>query len=199
MKKILYIKANPKDRAHSYTFKLSDYFIELLKQKDSKIDIIELDLYKEEIPHLTAADLNRMFSHGENRIKTIAKQFAAADGYIIAAPLWNLSVPSILKAYIDHIMYAGITFKYTEQGPVGLMTGRKGIYIGARGGIYSTPPMSDYELGERYIKTIFGFMGIESTDSIVLEGTGMLPDDQITEKFEKLLQTVPDMVDQFRQ
>lgn len=75
--------------------------------------------------------------------------------------MWNLSIPAILKAYIDYITVSEITFKYTEQWAVGLLRGKKAVHIMATGGEYKTPPSSDFEMANRYLRTILGFMGVE--------------------------------------
>jgi FMN-dependent NADH-azoreductase len=81
-----------------------------------------------------------------------------------------LSLPAILKAYIDYIVVAGVTFKYTPQGAVGLLRGKKAIYIVARGGEYMGAPTADIEMGERYLRTIFAFMGVTDFTTVAAEG-----------------------------
>ncbi|MFU0824927.1 FMN-dependent NADH-azoreductase [Clostridium sp.] len=174
MSKLLYIKANPKPDNVSRTFRISEEFIKAYKEKNPKDEIITLDLYKENIRYLTMEDINDVFSKKDEDSKnhTILKyayQFAEADKYVVAAPLWNLSIPSILKSYIDYISVTGITFKYTENGPVGLCQGKKAIHIVARGGAYGTEPFSSYEMGDRYLRTFFGFLGITDFTTIAAE------------------------------
>ncbi|MGE5379860.1 MAG: FMN-dependent NADH-azoreductase, partial [Methylocystaceae bacterium] len=83
-----------------------------------------------------------------------------------AEPLWNLSIPAILKAYIDYICVAGITFQYTEKGPIGVCSGKKAVNITTRGGEYSEGPGAAFEMGDRYLKTILGFLGITDYTTI---------------------------------
>lgn len=171
MSTVLYIKANAKPEGQSRTFKISDAFIEEYKKHHPEDQIITLDLYKENIKPLTAEDLNTVFGpkteeSKKHPILKYAYQFAAADKYVIAEPLWNLSIPAILKAYIDYICVVGITFKYTENGPVGLCQGKKAVNITARGGQYSEGPFAAYEMGDRYLRTIFGFLGITDFTTI---------------------------------
>lgn len=83
--------------------------------------------------------------------------------------MWNLSIPSILKAYIDYIMIVGINFRYTEQGPQGLCAGKKAVHITSRGGKYSEGPYAAYEMGDRYLRTVFGFLGITDFTTITAE------------------------------
>ncbi|WP_027624588.1 FMN-dependent NADH-azoreductase [Clostridium lundense] len=174
MSKVLYIKANIKPEGMSRTFKISDNFVDQYKKLNPNDKVTTLDLYKENINFLRGEDLNSIFGPktDESRNHSILKyayQFAEADKYIIAAPMWNLSIPAILKAYIDYVSVSGVTFKYAAEGPVGLCHGKKAIHIVARGGSYSEGPAVAYEMGDRYLRTIFGFFGITDFSTISAE------------------------------
>jgi FMN-dependent NADH-azoreductase len=106
-----------------------------------------------------------------------AFQFQEADKYVIAEPLWNLSIPAILKSYIDYITVTGITFKYTASGPVGLCLNKKAINIVSRGGVYSTEPMASFEMGDKYLRTLFGFLGICNFTTVAAEGLDVIGND----------------------
>ena len=177
MATVLYIKANPKPNM-SRTLMISDSFINSYKKTYPNDNIITLDLYKENINFLTAQDINVILvprnSESKNHpILKYAYQFLEADKYVIAAPFWNLGIPAILKAYIDYICVTGITFKYTEDGSVGLCNGKKAIHIVSRGGEYSKGPFAAYEMGDRYLRAIFGFLGITDFTTIVAERLDM--------------------------
>jgi FMN-dependent NADH-azoreductase len=88
------------------------------------------------------------------RLSELCEQFISADKYIFVSPLWNFSFPSVLKAYIDSVSVAGKAFKYTEKGPVGLLTDKKALHIQARGGIYSEGPAAQMEMGHRYLDIV---------------------------------------------
>lgn len=176
MNKVLYIKANIKNEGESRTFRVSDNFVEEYKKNHPEDEIIVLDLYKEDIDFLRPDDLGKIFGPKDeeskkNPILKYAYQFAEADKYIIAAPMWNLSIPAILKAYIDYISVTGITFKYTAEGPVGLLKGKKAVHIVARGGEYENAP---YEMGDRYLRTILGFFGITDVETIAIENVDVI-------------------------
>lgn len=176
MSKVLYIKANIKNDGESRTFKVSDNFVEEYKKRNPEDEIIELDLYKEKIDFLRPEDLGKIFGPKDeesknNPILKYAYQFAEADKYIVAAPMWNLSMPAILKAYIDYVSVTGITFKYTAEGPVGLLNNKKAVHIVARGGEYANAP---YEMGDRYLKTIFGFFGVTDMETIAIENVDVV-------------------------
>lgn len=171
MSKLLYIKANAKPEGQSRTFKISDSFINEYKQNNPADEIITLDLYKENIDFLKGEDLGSVFGpkNEESRNHPILKyayQLAEADKYVIAAPMWNLSVPSILKAYIDYVSIVGIVFKYTEKGPVGLLENKKAVYVATRGGAYAETP---YEMDGIYLRGILTFFGIKDIQTIAAE------------------------------
>lgn len=182
MSKVLYIKANIKAEGQSRTFKISDAFIEEYKKNNPNDEIITLDLYKENINFLKAEDLGAVFGPKDEESKNhpilkYAYQFAQADKYIIAAPMWNLNIPAILKAYIDYISVTGITFKYTANGPVGLCEGKKAVHIVSRGGAYSEAPGASFEMGDKYLRTIFGFFGITDFTTIAAEKLDVIGED----------------------
>ena len=176
MSKVLYIKANIKQEGESRTFKVSDSFVEEYKKNNPNDEVVVLDLYKENIDFLRPEDLGVIFGPKNEESKNNPKlkyayQFAEADKYIIAAPMWNLSFPAILKAYIDYVSVAGITFKYTAEGPVGLLGGKKALHITSRGGVYGDSP---FEMGDKYLRTIFGFYGIQDIQTIAVEGVDIV-------------------------
>ena len=176
MSKVLYIKANIKNEGESRTFKVSDSFVEEYKRNNPEDEIITLDLYKENIDFLRADDLGKLFGPKDeesknNSILKYAYEFADADKYIIAAPMWNLSFPAILKAYIDYVSVSGITFKYTAEGPVGLLNNKKAVHIVSRGGGYDNSP---YEMEDRYLRTILGFFGIKDIETIAIDNLDVI-------------------------
>lgn len=182
MAQVLYVKANAKSEGESRTFQISDSFIKKYKELHPEDEIIPLDLYKEGIGFLPVGELNELHrpAQGTGKDHPILKyayQFLNADKYIIAVPFWNLSIPAILKAYIDYITVTGITFQYTEKGPVGLCEGKKAVHFVTRGGYYSTEPYKNFEMGDRYLKTLFGFLGIKDFTTIHADGLDVIGND----------------------
>ena len=121
MSKVLYIKANIKPEGASRSYEISDAFIKEYEKQHPEDEIITLDLYEEGIDFLRPEDLGVLFGPKTEESKNhphlkYAYQFAEADKYVVSAPMWNLSIPAILKAYIDYVSVTGITFKYTENG-----------------------------------------------------------------------------------
>jgi FMN-dependent NADH-azoreductase len=187
MAKVLYITANPKPVEKSFSLQVGETFLNAYKKAKPEDTIVPIDLFKEEIPPVDGTVLNawdklmknESLSNEEQRIlqrrNEILEQFMEADKYIFVTPLWNLSIPSKLKDYIDNIVIAQKTFAYSENGPVGLLKNKKAVHIQATGGIYSGPA-SEMEFGNRYLKTILAFIGITDYTHIVAEGMSAMPD-----------------------
>jgi FMN-dependent NADH-azoreductase len=111
----------------------------------------------------------------ENAIsEELVSQFLAADVIVVGAPMYNFSVPSQLKAWIDRIAQVGRTFKYTETGPQGLAGGKTVIVASTRGGVYSrNPALAALDHQESYLRTVFGFFGITDVRFVRAEGVAM--------------------------
>lgn len=173
MSTVLYIKANPKPQGTSKTLRISDKFIEAYREHNPDDLIITLDLYKEGIGFLSEEGvMMHWVEPGEGRNHPVLKyayQFVEADKYVFAEPLWNLGIPAILKAYIDYISVANITFKYTAEGPVGLCNGKKAVNITSRGGNFSEGELVAWEMGDRYLRTILNYLGITDITTIAAD------------------------------
>jgi FMN-dependent NADH-azoreductase len=108
------------------------------------------------------------------RTERLLAQFLAADVVVVGAPMYNFSIPSQLKAWIDRVAQAGRTFKYTEQGPVGLAAGKTVIVASSRGGKYSAnPALAGLDHQESYLEAVFGFFGITDLRFVRAEGVAM--------------------------
>ena len=145
-----------------------------------------LDLAQDAPSHLSAESLGFRTGQAaatdverqENALsEALVSQFLASDVIVIGAPLYNFSIPSQLKAWIDRIAQAGRTFKYTDKGPVGLAGGKTVIVASSRGGVYSGSEAGQaMEHQESYLKVVFGFFGITDVRFVRAEGVGMGPD-----------------------
>jgi FMN-dependent NADH-azoreductase len=166
-------------------------FIEAYREANPTDEVINLDLYKMNIPQIDADVLSGwgklasgssfdQLSEAEKskvgRLNELVDQYVSADKYVFVSPMWNFSFPPVLKAYIDAVCVAGKTFKYTENGPVGLLTNKKAIHIQASGGIYSEGPAAGFESGHSYLKKIMQFQGVPSFEGIFVEGMAAMPD-----------------------
>jgi FMN-dependent NADH-azoreductase len=144
--------------------------------------IVHRDLGKDPLPHLTGEGfLGRGVDPAERtpemaRDAAVLDEFLAADTVVIGAPMYNFAIPSNLKAWIDRIAVAGKTFRYTEAGPQGLAGGKKVIVVSTRGGLYSEGPAAVMDHQESYLKTLFGFLGVNDVEFIRAERLGFGPD-----------------------
>ena len=141
-----------------------------------------LDLVANAPSHLNADSLGFRMPAGteglsevqrrENAVsEALVSQFLAADVVVVGAPLYNFSVPSQLKAWIDRVAQAGRTFTYTDQGPKGLARGKTVVVVSSRGGAYGDE--SAYEHQESYLKVVFGFFGVTDVRIVRAEGLAM--------------------------
>ncbi|MBX4260263.1 FMN-dependent NADH-azoreductase [Clostridium estertheticum] len=191
MSKILYITANPKTKENSFSLAAGNEFLETYKKSNPSDEIITLDLYKTEVPFIdevvfsawgklgAGVTFEKLDKEEQNKVvamNNLLDQFIAADKYVFVTPLWNFTIPPMMKAYLDNICIVNKTFKYTQNGPVGLLTDKKAVHIQARGGVYSVGLAADLELGDRYINTILNFIGITDKQSIIVEGMNSAPD-----------------------
>jgi FMN-dependent NADH-azoreductase len=130
-------------------------------------DVVHRDLAAEPLPHLTLDALADT---------SVLDEFLAADTVVIGAPMYNFTLPTQLKAWIDRIVIAGKTFRYTENGPEGLATGKRVIVALARGGFYDArSPASALEHHETYLRGIFNFMGIQA-EFVTADGLSVSPE-----------------------
>jgi FMN-dependent NADH-azoreductase len=107
---------------------------------------------------------------------SVLDEFLAADTIVVGAPMYNFTLPTQLKSWIDRLMVAGKTFRYGENGPEGLAGGRRVIFAIARGGIYSHgAPAAALEHLETYLRGVFNFMGIEP-EFVIAEGINISPE-----------------------
>lgn len=189
--KVLYITVNPKPEEQSFSLSVGRSFLNAYREENPHDEITEIDLYKTDIPYIDSdvfngwgklqqgtafEDLTTDEKAKVGRINQLCDQFVAADKYVFVTPMWNFSVPPRMKAYIDTICIAGKTFNYTENGPVGLLTGKKAVHIQARGGVYSQGPAAEFEFGDRYIRALLTFLGIQCDNSVIMEGMAQMPD-----------------------
>ena len=104
------------------------------------------------------------------RSDALVAELQAADVLVIGLPMYNFNVPSTFKAWFDHVARAGVTFRYTSDGPQGLLTGKTAYILGARGGVYSGTA-NDHQ--EPYIRQMLGFLGITDVEFVYAEGLAM--------------------------
>jgi FMN-dependent NADH-azoreductase len=180
MKKILHVISSPRGE-NSFSIKLGNAIIDQLKAANPGSTVVINDLTKKTFPHLEEATLSAFYTPAENHTpenkealkhsdEAIA-QIMEADIVIIGAPVWNFGIPSVLKAWIDHIARAGVTFRYSEAGSEGLVK-NKTVYIAmASGAVFSTGPYQGYDFVPPYLKGVLGFLGMTDLNLFRVEGS----------------------------
>jgi FMN-dependent NADH-azoreductase len=138
------------------------------------------DLARDPIEHLTAERFTALSTPPERRSilqqqvvaesDALVAELQAADVLVIGLPMYNFGVPSTLKAYFDHVARAGVTFRYTEHGPVGLLAGKRAYVIATRGGRHAGTPS---DLQSAYVRQFLGFLGIADVEFIYAEGLAL--------------------------
>lgn len=182
MKKILHIISSPRGEA-SVSIQLGNAIVEKIKTAYPESTLQVHDLVKHQFPHLEESHLASFFTTPEKRSaeNQLAIQHSEAaiaelmdsDIIVIGAPLYNFSIHSSLKAWIDHIARAGITFKYGENGPTGLVQNKK-VYIAlSSGGVYSEGPMQAMDFASPYLRAVLGFIGITDVTIVRAEGVSI--------------------------
>lgn len=169
---------------NSASRQLSHSVVQAWKAAQPDLAVTYRDLAGDAISHFsaatlvaagTAAELRDAAQKHEAELSAQAlAEFQAADAVVIAAPMYNFTIPTQLKAWIDRIAQGGRTFRYTAAGPEGLAKGKKVIVASTRGGVYSTSEMGQaLEHQESYLKTVFGFLGITDVSIVRAEGVAM--------------------------
>jgi FMN-dependent NADH-azoreductase len=163
----------------SVSRQLTQSVIERLREHDPDVEVVHRELGKEPVAHLTpeilatrgtVAELLSELQHREARLdEELIVELKSADVLVIGAPQYNFTIPSGLKAWIDRIAVVGKTFRYTEKGPEGLVTGKKAVIVATSGGTYADSPVDQMHVG--YVKQVLNFIGI--TDIEVVRAHGL--------------------------
>jgi FMN-dependent NADH-azoreductase len=179
MKTLLQIKASMFSGSGQST-QLADQFVAAWRARNPDGKLVERDLGAEPVPHLTAQRFGAFLAKPDERdaqqqavvdfSDALIEELRNADVIALGLPMYNFGIPSTLKAYFDHIARAGVTFRYTESGPVGLLTGKKVYVFAARGGQYVGTPL-DTQTG--YVRDFLRFIGIDDVEFIYAEGLNM--------------------------
>src|SRR5688500_4028102 len=151
--------------------RLVDEFVALLDEQHPAAEIVERDLAANPVPHLDAARAAALFAKPAERTAeqhaivaesdALIDELRRADVLVLGLPMYNFGVPSQLKAWFDHLARAGETFKYTDKGSVGLLTGKKAYGFAARGGLYG-----DQDAQSQFVRQFLEFIGIADIDFV---------------------------------
>jgi len=159
---------------------LADQFVAAWRANQPDAQVTVRDLAQQPLPHLDAQRVLAFFAQPETRTPdqqifvaesdALIDELKQAEIIVIGLPMYNFGIPSVLKAYFDQIARAGVTFRYTENGPEGLLTGKKAYVFATRGGQYAGTPL-DSQTG--YVRNFLGFLGITDVEFIYAEGLNM--------------------------
>ncbi|MFV9683874.1 FMN-dependent NADH-azoreductase [Ectopseudomonas mendocina] len=179
MSRVLVIESSARQQG-SVSRELTQQFMANWQAAHPADQIQVRDLALEPVPHLDATLLGGWMTPSEQqseaekaalaRSNQLTDELLAADVLVLAAPMYNFAIPSTLKAWLDHVLRAGVTFKYTETGPQGLLTGKRAFVLTARGGIYAG---SGLDHQEPYLRQALAFIGIHDVQFIHAEGLNM--------------------------
>jgi FMN-dependent NADH-azoreductase len=163
---------------------LAATLIDRLREADPALHVVLRDVGANPPPHLTAETVAAIKGEPASEAELAARalsdslvaEVAVADILVIASPMYNFGMSSTLKAWFDHVLRAGLTFRYSSNGPEGLMTGKKAVVILSRAGFYSEGPGAALDGQEPHIRTLLGFMGITDVTFVRAEKLAFGPE-----------------------
>jgi FMN-dependent NADH-azoreductase len=178
---------------------LARKFVSEWRKANASGKVIVRDIGREPVPHLTAERFQSFLAKPEERTAEqravagysdeLIDELRQADVIVLGLPMYNFGVPSSLKAYFDHIARSGVTFRYSEKGPEGLLTGKKAYVFAARGGLYAGTPL---DTQTSYVRDFLRFLGIDDVEFVYAEGLAMgeASKTQALENAEKSIQSI---------
>lgn len=182
MKRILHLISSPRGE-DSFSIKLANAIIDKLQDQYPDSNVEEVNLIESNVPHLDTAHLRSFFTPVEKLTPEdqdaihysdqAIGQLMDADIIVIGAPLYNFSIHSSLKAWIDHIARAGKTFTYSNQGAEGLVKGKKVYVAMSSGAVYSEGLYQPYDFVSTYLKAVLGFLGMTDLNLVRVEGVNI--------------------------
>lgn len=163
--------------------RLANQFVAAFRARNPEAKIVVRNVAAADaVPHLDAERFGAFITQPKERSAaqhtviaysdTLISELQQADVIVLGLPMYNFGVPSQLKAYFDHVARAGVTFKYTEKGPVGLITGKKVYVFAARGGLYAGTPM---DTQTSYVRDFLRFLGMTDVEFVYAEGLAISP------------------------
>lgn len=159
--------------------------LEAILRGRGPVRIVRRDVGTSPVPHLTAETTPAIRGAEPDSDSArdalalsdaLVAELKAADLIVIGAPMYNFGMASTLKAWFDHVLRAGVTFRYSAAGPEGLVTGKKAIVIESRAGFYSEGPAAAMDSQEPHLRTLLGFMGVEDVSFVRAERLAFGPD-----------------------
>lgn len=167
MTKVLLIGSSALGDA-SVSKQVAEALIEELRRAEPDLQLTTRDVGAHPLPHLVPARMPAFAGNTDTpeaaetaaQSQAVIDEVLAADLIVIASPMYNFGITSTLKAWFDHLLRAGQTFRYSAEGPVGLVTDKRAILVEARGGDYTSGPSKAYDQQEPHLKTMLNFIGI---------------------------------------
>ena len=166
--------------ADGQSSRLTERFVAAWREQNPGGRVIQRDLAANPVPHLDAVRFGAFLAKPETRTPeqqaivgesdALIDELRAAGTIVIGLPMYNFGVPSTLKAYFDHVARAGVTFRYTATGPMGLLTGKQAVVFATRGGLYQGTPK---DTQSPYVRDFLAFIGIEDVEFVYAEGLAM--------------------------
>lgn len=179
MRQILMIESSPRG-TESASRQLTRSLRERLEAAHPEAKFLERDLTANPLPHLDHPTIKAIFAKDQAETASakealrlsddLTEELLSSDLLVLASPMWNFGLPSSLKAWIDHIVRPGKTFRYTGDGAEGLARGKKAILVLSSGGVFSAGPWKAWDTVEPYLKLILGFIGITDVQTVRAEG-----------------------------
>jgi FMN-dependent NADH-azoreductase len=160
--------------------RLAKRYVSAWREANPDGTVIVRDLAKDPVPHIEAPRFRAFIAKPEERTAeqqevvdysdTLINELRRADVVVLGLPMYNFAIPSTLKAYFDHIARAGVTFKYTDKGAVGLLKGKEVVVFAARGGAYVGTPL---DTQTAYVVDFLSFLGMDTVEFVYAEGLAM--------------------------
>ncbi|BFH68824.1 MAG: FMN-dependent NADH-azoreductase [Paenibacillus dendritiformis] len=188
MNQVLFVKANCRSLEQSASVKLYHAFLDTYRKANPSDRVIEVDLYREKLPYYNDVMLDGMAKRRKGAALSPAEReavggimrlldpFVAADKIVFAFPMWNLTVPAVLHTYIDYVSQPGIAYRYTPEGPVGMLGNKKVALLNARGGVYSRGPAAEQEMAVNWMRHNLELLGIQDIVTVIVEGHDQYPE-----------------------
>jgi FMN-dependent NADH-azoreductase len=171
--KLLHIDASALG-SNSISRQLGRAVVARFREAHPDLVVLHEDLDANPVPHLTGAVLGGQDAAAAARGEQLLADFLAADAIVIGVPMYNFTIPSTLKAWIDRIAVAGKTFRYTADGPRGLAGGKRVVLAIAQGGVHPLGSASEFQ--ESYLRFVLGFLGITDIEVLRAEGVNLSPE-----------------------
>ena len=167
----------------SQSSRLADEFVTAWRARHADASVIVRDVGRNTVPHLDGERFGAFVTDAAARTEVqnevvafsdaLIDELRRADVIVLGLPMYNFGIPSTLKAYFDHIARAGVTFRYTAEGPEGLLKGKKAVVFATRGGRYAGTPL---DTQTEFVRNFLGFVGITDVEFVYAEGLAISPD-----------------------